>query len=155
MGIDIHANVGKSRVGRRAVVALVASAFCICLQAPARSPDAEWTRLYTAADRSVEVAIDLAGIRLRGNVVLAWLRFSYRTDQRDPNNLLYRSMLQRWAYECEPGRQALVQFAEYSSDAGSAPTAVASGTRGAYYWSSPEPDTVGEAVMKLACSHVT
>lgn len=156
MGISVRANQGKSHVDRRAVLALVAGVlFGVCPQASVRSSGTQWTKLYVAADRSVEVAIDLAGLRLRGNVVLAWLRFSYRTDQRDSGNHLYRSMVQRWAYECEPGRQALVQFAEFSGEAGSARTAVASGFRGAYHWSYPEPDTVGEAVMKLACAHVT
>lgn len=125
---------------------------------PAPIPGAGWRKLYVAADRSVEIAPDRAGFRPRGNVVLAWVRFSYRSYQLDAHQAAYRSMLQLWAYECDGGRQALMQFAELSGGAGGAGGAseagqvVASGSRHSYDWSYPEPDTIGEAAMKIACT---
>jgi Surface-adhesin protein E len=110
---------------------------------------AEWKRLYTAADRSVEM--DLAGIRRRGDVVLAWVKFSYDKDQSDPAKGPYRSMLQLWAYQCGLGQHALMQFAEYSGVGGDGKV-IASDARDRYVWSYPEPDTIGEAAMKVACS---
>ena len=49
---------------------------------------------------------------------LAWVRFSYRTEQSDPARGRYRSMLQLWAYQCGLGRHALIQYAEYSGTHG-------------------------------------
>jgi hypothetical protein len=108
-----------------------------------------WKRLYTVPERSVEM--DLGGIRREGEVVLAWVRFSYRTEQSDPAQGRYRSMLQLWAYQCGLGRHALMQYAEYSGTDG-AGQLVASDARSRYAWSYPEPDTIGEAALKLACS---
>jgi len=198
---------------------------------------AQWKRLYTAADRSVEM--DLAGIRRRGDVVMAWVKFSYQKDQPDrvkdiakgkqkvtdptastsaygsatgikPNapagasmtatarieaidpgantvtfrgrdgqthnvavrspdmqkfirtlkpgdhvNVTYtsyRSMLQLWAYQCTLGRHALMQFTEYSGVGGDG-AVIASDSHVGYDWSYPEPDTIGDAALKIACSH--
>jgi hypothetical protein len=110
---------------------------------------AEWKRLYTAADRSVEM--DLAGIRRQGEVVLAWVKFSYDKEQSDAAKGPYRSMLQLWAYQCGLGKHALMQFAEYSGTRGDGKV-VASDARDRYIWSYPEPDTIGEAAMKIACT---
>jgi hypothetical protein len=110
---------------------------------------AEWKRLYSAADRSVD--IDLADIHRSGEVVLAWVKFSYVKEQSDPARRPYRSMLQLWAYQCGLGRHALMQFAEYTRASGEG-NVVASDARDRYQWSYPEPDTIGEAAMKLACS---
>jgi hypothetical protein len=127
---------------------LVAGVLC-CAIFPAAIQAAEWKRLYTATDRSVEM--DLAGIRREGGVVLAWVKFSYKKEQSDPAKGPYRSMLQLWAYQCGLGRHALMQFAEYSG-AGGDGKVVASDARDKYDWSYPEPETIGEAAMKVACS---
>ena len=127
---------------------LVAGALCSAFSA-AVIQAAEWKRLYTAADRSVE--LDLAGIRRHGDVVLAWVKFSYNKEQSDPVKGPYRSMLQLWAYQCGLGRNALMQFAEYSGASGEGKV-VASEARDRYDWSYPEPETIGEAAMKIACS---
>src|SRR5262252_9143060 len=111
---------------------------------------AEWKRLYSTTDRSVEM--DLAGIRRQGDVVLAWVKFSYNKEQSDPAKGPYRSMLQLWAYQCGLGRNALMQFAEYSGASGEGKV-VASQARDRYDWSYPEPETIGEAAMKIACGH--
>ena len=110
---------------------------------------AEWKRLYKATDRSVDM--DLSGIRRQGDLVLAWVKFSYEKEQSDPAKGPYRSMLQLWAYQCGMGRHALMQFAEYSGVAGDGKV-VASDARDRYVWSYPEPDTIGEAALKVACS---
>jgi hypothetical protein len=109
---------------------------------------AEWKRLYTASDRSVEM--DLAGIRRQGDVVLAWVKFSYDKEQSDATKGSYRSMLQLWAYQCGLGKHALMQFAEYSGTRGDGKV-IASDARDHYIWSYPEPETIGEAAMKIAC----
>ena len=116
---------------------------------PVVTQAAEWKRLYTAAGRSVE--IDLSGIRRQGDLVLAWVKFSYDKEQSDPAKGPYRSMLQLWAYQCGLGRHALMQFAEYSGASGEGKI-VASDARDHYEWSYPEPDTIGDAALKLACS---
>jgi hypothetical protein len=116
---------------------------------PVVTQAAEWKRLYTAAGRSVE--IDLSGIRRQGDLVLAWVKFSYDKEQSDPAKGPYRSMLQLWAYQCGLGRHALMQFAEYSG-AGGDGKVVASDARDRYVWSYPEPDTIGDAALKFACS---
>jgi hypothetical protein len=95
--------------------------------------------------------MDLTGVRRSGDVVLAWVKFSYNTEQSDPARGPYRSMLQLWAYQCGLGRHALMQFAEYSG-AGGEGKVVASDARTRYEWRYPEPETIGEAAMKLACS---
>ena len=110
---------------------------------------AEWKRLYSATDRSVEM--DLSGIRRQGDLVLAWVKFSYEKEQSDPAKGPYRSMLQLWAYQCGLGRHALMQFAEYSGVGGDGKV-VASDTRDRYVWSYPEPDTIGAAALKIACT---
>jgi len=132
----------------RCLTVLVAGVLCGALS-PLITQAAEWKRLYTATDRSVEM--DLAGIRRSGDVVLAWVRFSYDKEQSDPVKGPYRSMLQLWAYQCGLGRHALMQFAEYSG-AGGEGKVVASDARARYDWSYPEPETIGEAAMKVACS---
>src|SRR5215469_4028751 len=116
---------------------------------PAVTQAAEWKRLYTATDRSVDM--DLAGIRRQGDVVLAWVKFSYDKEQSDAAKGPYRSMLQLWAYQCGLGKHALMQFAEYSGKGGDGKV-VASDARDRYDWSYPEPDTIGEAAMKIACT---
>jgi hypothetical protein len=117
---------------------------------PAAAVDAaQWKRLYSATDRSVEM--DLAGIRRRGDVVMAWVKFSYQKDQTDRAKGPYRSMLQLWAYQCGLGRHSLMQFTEYSG-AGGDGKVVASDAHDRYDWSYPEPDTIGEAALKVACS---
>jgi hypothetical protein len=126
----------------------LAGLLCLALQ-PVLCGAAEWKRLYHAPDRSVEM--DLAGIRRNGGVVLAWVKFSYDKEQTDPVKGPYRSMLQLWAYECGLGRHALLQFAEYAGVGGDG-RVVASDARDRYQWSYPEPDTIGEAAMRLACS---
>ena len=111
---------------------------------------AAWRRLYSTADRSVD--IQLAGIHRHDDVVLSWVRFSFVKDQHDPSARTYRSLLQQWAYQCTAGRHALVQFAEFSDGLG-AGTLVATDSRDRYEWSSPEPDSLGAAAMKVACAH--
>lgn len=128
---------------------LVAGVLCSAIS-PAVIQAAEWKRLYTAADRSVD--LDLAGIHRQGDVVLAWVKFSYNKEQSDPAKGPYRSMLQLWAYQCGLGRNALMQFAEYSGASGEGKV-VASQARDRYDWSYPEPETIGEAAMKIACGH--
>jgi len=44
-----------------------------------------------------------------------------------------------------------MQFAEYSGKGGDGKV-VSSDTRDRYVWSYPEPDTIGEAAMKVACA---
>jgi hypothetical protein len=133
------------------VVAVVVGAL-YCALLPLITQAAEWKRLYTGPDRSVEM--DLAGVRRSGDVVLAWVKFSYKTEQLDPAKGSYRSMLQLWAYQCGLGQHALMQFAEYSG-AGGDGKVVASDARARYEWSYPEPETLGEAAMKVACSRAT
>ena len=118
--------------------------------APAATHFSAWQRLYTTADRSVD--IQLAGIHRRNEVVLSWVRFSFVEDQHDPSARSYRSMLQQWAYQCAAGRHALMQFKEFSDGAG-AGTLVAADSRDRYEWSSPEPDSLGAAAMKVSCAH--
>lgn len=132
----------------RWLTVLVAGVLCGALCLPVTHA-AQWKRLYSAADRSVEM--DLAGVRRQGDVVLAWVKFSYDKEQSDAARGSYRSMLQLWAYQCGLGRHALMQFAEYSGASGEGKV-VASDARDRYDWSYPEPDTIGEAAMKLACS---
>lgn len=132
----------------RWMAGLVVGVLCVALQPPL-SEAAEWKRLYGATGRSVE--IDLADIRRSGDVVLAWVKFSYDREQSGPAKMPYRSMLQLWAYQCGLGRHALMQFAEYAGASGEGKV-VASDARDRYQWSYPEPDTIGEAAMKLACS---
>jgi hypothetical protein len=127
---------------------LVAGVLCGALP-PVIAQAAQWKRLYTAADRSVEM--DLAGVRRQGDVVFAWVKFSYDKEQSDPAKGPYRSMLQLWAYQCGLGKHALMQFAEYSGKGGDGKV-VASDARDRYDWSYPEPDTIGEAAMKIACT---
>ena len=127
---------------------LLAGVLCGVLCLPVTHA-AEWKRLYSTADRSVE--LDLSGMRRLGDVVLAWVKFSYDKEQSDAAKGSYRSMLQLWAYQCGLGRHALMQFAEYSG-AGGDGKVVASDARDRYDWTYPEPDTIGEAAMKLACS---
>jgi hypothetical protein len=129
-------------------VALLGAVLGLALYSPPTTA-AEWKRLYKAPDRSID--IDVAGIRRQGDVVLAWVRFSYLTEQFDAAKGRYRSMLQLWAYQCGLGRHALMQFAEYSGTAGEGQV-VASDARDRYDWSYPEPDTIGDAALKLACS---
>ena len=132
----------------RWMAGVAAGVLCLALQSlPCKA--AEWKRLYSAADRSVD--IDLADIHRSGEVVLAWVKFSYVKEQSDPARRPYRSMLQLWAYQCGLGRHALMQFAEYTRASGEG-NVVASDARDRYQWSYPEPDTIGEAAMKLACS---
>jgi hypothetical protein len=133
----------------RWLTVLVAGVLSGALLPPVVTEAAEWKRLYTARDRSVEM--DLAGIRRQGDVVLAWVKFSYDKEQSDPAKGPYRSMLQLWAYQCGLGRHALMQFAEYSG-AGGEGKVVSSDARVRYDWSYPEPDTIGEAALKIACS---
>jgi hypothetical protein len=111
---------------------------------------AQWKRLYTAPDRSVEM--DLSGIRRRGDIVMAWVKFSYQKDQTDKVKGPYRSMLQLWAYQCGLGRHSLMQFTEYTG-AGGDGKVVASDAHEQYDWSYPEPDTIGDAALKVACSY--
>lgn len=132
----------------RWLIVLVVGVLCGALSLPVTHA-AEWKRLYSTADRSVEM--DLSGVRRLGDVVLAWVKFSYDKEQSDSAKGSYRSMLQLWAYQCGLGRHALMQFAEYSGARGEG-RVVASDARERYEWSYPEPDTIGEAAMKLACS---
>jgi len=128
-----------------------AACVLLCTLFPAAAVHAsQWKRLYTAADRSVE--LDLAGIKRRGEVVMAWVKFSYQKEQPSRVKGSYRSMLQLWAYQCTLGRHALVQFTEYSGVGGDGKV-VASDSQDHYQWSYPEPDTIGEAALKVACSH--
>jgi hypothetical protein len=98
------------------------------------------------------VDIDLAGMHRHDDVVLTWVRFSFVKDQHDPNSRSYRSILQRWAYQCAEGRHALMQFEEFS-DGGGTGKLVAADSRDRYEWSHPAPDTLGAAAMKVACGH--
>ena len=134
----------------RRLTAAFAGALIAALWAPATVYAAAWHRLYTTADRSVD--IDLAGMHRHDDVVLTWVRFSFVKDQHDPSARTYRSLLQQWAYQCTAGRHALVQFAEFSDGLG-AGTLVAADSRDRYEWSSPEPDSLGAAAMKVACGH--
>jgi len=135
----------------RWMAGVAAGVLCLALQSlPCKA--AEWKRLYSTADRSVD--IDLADIHRSGEVVLAWVKFSYVKEQSDPARRPYRSMLQLWAYQCGLGRHALMQFAEYARASGEG-NVVASDARDRYQWSYPEPDTIGEAAMKLACSRAS
>ena len=126
----------------------LAGAFLVTLLPVAATPATRWQRLYTASDRSVDM--DLSAIRRHGEVVLAWVKFSFAKEQADPNKGPYRSMLQLWAYQCGIGRHALVQYAEFSK-AGADGKVVASDARDHLDWSFPEPDTIGEQAMKIAC----
>jgi len=119
------------------------------LLAPATVYAAAWHRLYTTADRSVD--IELAGMHRHDDVVLTWVRFSFVKDQHDSSARPYRSMLQQWAYQCVAGRHALVRFEEFS-DGGGAGKLVAADSRDQYEWSYPGPDTLGAAAMKAACA---
>ena len=126
----------------------VAGALLGALLPVAATPATQWQRLYTATDRSVDM--DLSRIRRHDDLVLAWVKFSFTKDQPDPNKGSYRSMLQLWAYQCGIGRHALVQYAEFSK-AGADGKVIASDARDHLDWSYPEPDTIGEQAMKVAC----
>ena len=142
-----------SITGIRDTWRLTASLACVLIPAmlaPATVYAAAWQRLYTTADRSVD--IQLGGIHRRDEVVLTWVRFSFVKEQHDPSTRSYRSMLQQWAYQCAAGRHALMQFEEFSDGAGTGKL-VAADSRDRYEWSYQEPDTLGAAVMKVACGH--
>ena len=132
------------------LTAPLAGAFIATLLAPATVNAAAWHRLYTAADRSVD--IELAEMHRHDDVVLTWVRFSFVKEQHDPSARPYRSMLQQWAYQCSAGRHALVQFEEFSDGTGVGKL-IAADSRDRYAWSYPEPDTLGAAAMKVACAH--
>jgi hypothetical protein len=132
----------------RRLTAAFASALIAALWAPETVYAAAWHRLYTTADQSVD--IDLAGMHRHDDLVLTWVRFSFVKDQHDPSARSYRSILQRWAYQCAAGRHALVQFEEFS-DGGATGKLVAADSRYRYEWSYPAPDTLGAAAMKVAC----
>jgi hypothetical protein len=132
------------------LTASLAGALMAAFLAPAPVYASAWQRLYSTADRSVD--IQLAGIHRQDEVVLSWVRFSFVKDQHDPSARAYRSMLQQWAYQCTARRHALVRFAEFSDGAG-AGTLVAADSRDHYEWSSPEPDSLGAVAMKVACAH--
>ena len=83
---------------------------------------------------------------------MAWVKFSYQKDQTDKVKGPYRSMLQLWAYQCGLGRQSLMQFTEYSGVGGDGKV-VASDAHDRYDWSYPEPETIGEAALRVACTH--
>ena len=134
----------------RRLMAAFAGALIAALWAPATVYAAAWHRLYTTADRAVD--IDLAGMHRHDDVVQTWVRFSFVKDQHDPSGRSYRSILQRWAYQCAAGRHALVQFEEFS-DGGGTGKLVAADSRDRYEWSHPAPDTLGAAAMKVACGH--
>jgi inosine-uridine nucleoside N-ribohydrolase len=70
------------------VTAPLAVAVIAALWAPMTVYAAAWHRLYTTADRSVD--IELSATHRQGDVVLAWVRFSFVKDQRDPSARSYR-----------------------------------------------------------------
>lgn len=72
--------------------ASLAGALIAFLLAPTTGHAETWQRLYTTADRSVD--IQLAGMHRHDDVVLTWVRFSFVKDQHDPNARPYRS----WSY---------------------------------------------------------
>jgi hypothetical protein len=132
------------------LTAALAGALIAALLAPATVNAAAWHRLFTTADRSVD--IELAGMHRHGDVVLTWVRFSFVAVQHDPSARAYRSMLQQWAYQCAAERHALMQFQEFSDAAGTG-MLVAADSRERYEWSHPAPDTLGAAALKFACAH--
>jgi hypothetical protein len=134
----------------RRLTAAFAGVFIAALGAPATVYAAAWHRLYATVDRSVD--IELAGTHRHDDVVQTWVRFSFVKNQHDPSARSYRSILERWAYQCAAGRQVLVQFEEFSGGAGTGKL-VAADSRDRYEWSYPAPDTLAAAAMKVACAH--
>jgi len=72
----------------RRLMAAFAGALIAALWAPATVYAAAWHRLYTTADRAVD--IDLAGMHRHDDVVQTWVRFSFVKDQHDPSARSYR-----------------------------------------------------------------
>ena len=140
----------RTEATARRLTTALPGALVSALLAPTTVNAAAWHRLYTTADRSVD--IELAGMQRHGEVVLTWVRFSFVKVQHDPSSRPYRSMLQQWAYQCEAGRHALMQFEEFSDTAGTG-MLVAADSRERYEWSHPARDTLGAAALKVACAH--
>ena len=112
----------------------------------------EWTAVSGSADGSTTVYVDFETIKRKGNKVMMWSLFDYKTVRiYAVDNTRYLSSLSRYEYDCEEETIRALDLHWYSGNMKTGDN-VFSNTNIQNQSTSIRPDTIEEVVFKIACS---
>jgi hypothetical protein len=116
---------------------------------------AEWTVVGNSGDSELTIYADIATIRKKGNKVEIWSLKDFKKTQWEKERngkYKYLSTISRSEYDCEEETMQVLSLTQYSKNMG----------EGNIVWSSNKyedinsfeiiPGSIGEAVLKIACS---
>jgi hypothetical protein len=129
---------------------------CVGLLPLQEARASDWQTVADRPDGQIVTMLDVNSIKNRNGTLTAWLRVSYSSDQTGVPGETYRSSLQLWAFDCRGERRALMQATGYDGpDATGKAVATHIFTLDSNNsWQHVEPNSVGEASLKLVCTHL-
>ena len=107
---------------------------------------AEWTQ-FGGSDEFTQY-IDKETIRRNGNFVKMWDLKDFKTAQNYSSDS-YLSDKAQWEYDCKEERGRILAFSWFSGQMGNGKVVYLKSDTGK--WSPIQPDSVGEALWKVAC----
>ncbi len=119
----------------------------LMLLATATAASAEWTRVYDN-DQLIHY-VDRATIRRNGNLVKMWELMDFKTVQKDAADKSFLSIKAQSEYDCKEEKSRILAFTWFDGKMGSGKVVV-SGTDPSK-WSPTAPESVAEAMWKIAC----
>lgn len=115
-----------------------------------RSALAEWIKM--GGNDSVDAYMDLALLEKKGDYVLSWRLFDYRSPQKHPSGTTFSSATTLVATKCSERTEAMLSFIQYTDAMGKG-RIVASREVPRPEWKVTKiaPGSIGEALNKVAC----
>lgn len=111
-----------------------------------------WVTINSDVDVAV-LEIDVDTIQSRHGYLSAWLRASYASSQPDGRGSMYRSTLNLDLYDCDAGRNAVLQVMEYDDVRGTGKVvATQNYSPQTAQWSYAPPGTAAVNALKLVCA---
>ena len=122
----------------------------LMLLVTATAASAEWTRIASGGNGELIEYVDRATIRRNGNLVKMWDLADHKTIQKGAAGESYLSSKSQQEYECKEEKVRTLAFTWFDEQMGNGKVVYSVGNaRGE--WSPIEPESMGEALWKIAC----
>jgi hypothetical protein len=111
---------------------------------------ADWIKM--GGNDSVDAYMDLALLEKKGDYVLSWRLYDYRSPQKNASEKIFSSATTLVATKCSDRTEAMLSFIQYAGAMGKG-SVVASREipRAEWQVNKIAPGSIGEALNKVAC----
>lgn len=111
---------------------------------------ADWIKM--GGNDSVDAYMDLKLLEKKGNYVMSWRLYDYRSPQKTPSGKTFRSAATMDVTHCADRTDAMTSFIQYEQPMGKGDI-VASNKLPQSQWEIKRitPNSIGEALAKVAC----